>query len=500
MSIMRDDGAASTSTTAQFQSQQRRPVLKLRRYGRNDFETFDEEAARGSILSVGSAAIGEVGIDCKYHWRKAQWGVLGNEKRPAGIIYMDITFRQPHGYWLERAHVYVTLSQDASTYALSSPSRDRETRYRPLSSDYTVQITDNYGPQYLVGVKTMITRTKEDMLIPIVGVMGFEFGGIGRKIGSSMQHVSQWVFKGTLCKPQGRNGLQTLEWELSENKLNPGQTHNQTYHTAFAFEHSKRPVFMRVEVEGKLRGRRRKIKHALVRFSSGLKGEDKSTLIKIDLEHTEFRKSLDQTARDLDMTMLNKNLNKVPVELPDQMPASFIPEPITQNSPGGAQITQRQQSPSAEEPATREGQDAEERVKPQEHERRFLEDRSQKLILESLQRQLQNRANRGASSHNPTAEARDRGSGTTDEEGATVVGSEPPPIEPATKSPEMKVDETLLEILKIPAVLMLFRLIANVLQRFSKTQQTTSKAATRDGRQFQGIGAEQAKRRRLVQG
>ncbi|KAL2193223.1 hypothetical protein P885DRAFT_45897, partial [Corynascus similis CBS 632.67] len=320
----RAEPAATATTTAQSQPQQRRPPIKVRRYGRNDFERFDEEVARGSHLCVGSASIGKVDIDCKYHWRKAQWGVLGREQTPAGIVYMDITFKQPHGYWLERATVYITLSEDMSSYALGAPRRDRTKLRRSLESDYAVQITEHYGPRYLTGTKTVHTQTKEDAFVPTVGVMGFEFGGIGTTFSTSKERVGRWVFKGTVCRPQGRDGLRTLVWELSENSLNPEQVHNQTYQTAFAFEHSRRPVFMRVEIEGKLRDRSRQMKHGLLRFSSTFGKKDHSTLTELDLSRqVEFNKSLDQIAHGLDMSMQMENCGNVPVEVPDPMPTHF---------------------------------------------------------------------------------------------------------------------------------------------------------------------------------
>ncbi|AEO58521.1 hypothetical protein MYCTH_2305912, partial [Thermothelomyces thermophilus ATCC 42464] len=134
-----------------------------------------------------------------------------------------------------------------------------------------------------------------------------------------------------------------LEWDLSENSINPEQAHSQTYHTAFGFEHSKRPLFMRVEVEGKLRGRSRQMKHDLLKFSP------RSAEIYIDgddfARHVEFKKPLDQIARSLDMAMQMENIKKIPVEMPDQMPAQFTRENITQNSPSEAQMLLPQQRP-----------------------------------------------------------------------------------------------------------------------------------------------------------
>ncbi|AEO68501.1 uncharacterized protein THITE_51372, partial [Thermothielavioides terrestris NRRL 8126] len=316
--------AAPATTTTTTKPSRRGPAIKIRRYGRSDFEKFDEETARGSHLCVGSATIGKVDIDCKYHWKKAQWGVLGREETPAGVVYMDITFKQPHGYWLERASVFITLSEDMSSYALSAPRQASTQPTRSLSSEYAVQFTNYYGPRLLTGTKTVSAESKEHTFVPTIGAMGFQLGGIGLKSNSSAERVGRWVFKGTLCRPKGRDGLRTLEWELSENSINPDQVHGQTYQTAFAFEHSKRPVFMRVEVEGKLRDRSRQMKHELLKFSSSFGRKDNSTLTELDLgRNVEFRKPLDHIAQSLDMAMQWENTGNLPVEVPDPAGAQF---------------------------------------------------------------------------------------------------------------------------------------------------------------------------------
>ncbi|KAL2139872.1 hypothetical protein VTI28DRAFT_4530 [Corynascus sepedonium] len=471
----RAEPAATATTTAQSQPQQRRPPIKVRRYGRNDFERFDEEVARGSHLCVGSASIGKVDIDCKYHWRKAQWGVLGREQTPAGIVYMDITFKQPHGYWLERATVYITLSEDMSSYALGAPRRDRTKSRRSLESDYAVQITEHYGPRYLTGTKTVHTETKEDAFVPTVGVMGFEFGGIGTTFSTSKERVGRWVFKGTVCRPQGRDGLRTLVWELSENSLNLEQVHNQTYQTAFAFEHSRRPVFMRVEIEGKLRDRSRQMKHGLLRFSSTFGKKDYSTLTELDLSRqVEFNKSLDQIAQGLDMSMQMENCGNVPVEVPDPMPTHFMRETGAHGLPDQTQSSSLQHGPTSEQGAPMNVQEGRNGLELRRHECRYIQDGAEDMILESLRRQLQNRARSDVTAHVQVGEeARREGSETPDDEGTTAVNSEQSlPVKQEVPSQEA-IDQALLEIVRIPALLVLLRFIATVLQRFSKPQQVT---------------------------
>lgn len=104
----------------------RGPSLKVWRYGRNDFEEFNESDARGHHLRVGHGKIGKVDVDCKYSWSDAQWGTLGIEKKnPAGIVYMDVTFKQPQGYWLKTASVFITLSEGTASVLSSCVSKSR---------------------------------------------------------------------------------------------------------------------------------------------------------------------------------------------------------------------------------------------------------------------------------------------------------------------------------------------------------------------------------------
>ncbi|KAK4458668.1 hypothetical protein QBC42DRAFT_314040 [Cladorrhinum samala] len=309
------------------------PTISVRKYGHNDFERFDEETARGTHLCVGSGSVGKVDVDVKYRWKQSQWGVLGDDKSPAGIVYLDLTFKQPHGYWLKSARVFVTLSEDSSTYALGKARRrDRvSARIRnSINPDYDLQLTEHYGPQFLTGTRTVQNVTKLNSLVPSIGAMGmFEVGGMGQASVKAQQRECRWVFKGTVRKPRDSDSLRTLEWELSENELDPAQPHKQDYQTAFAFEHNYRPVFMRVEVEGKLRSKsqnaKHKVAHNLLRFSSNPNKKDYSTLTHIDLrEGKSFQKNLDPIATSLSRAMEMKNMLDPPLEVPGPTPAHFF--------------------------------------------------------------------------------------------------------------------------------------------------------------------------------
>lgn len=306
------------------------PPIQVR-YGRNDFEKFCQKTARGSNLSIGSHSIGKIDIDCKYRWKKSQWGVLG-ESDPAGIMYMDITFHQPRGYSLERANVYVTLSEDPESYALRKDSGDGRIRRRgqSLNAACAVQFTDHYGPRYLTGAKSTRTEAKSNKIIPTLGMMGFELGGVGHETTVSRKLTDRWEFKGLVRKPKTGPGYRTLEWELSGNSLDATQDHRQEYHTAFAFEHSQRPVYMRVEIDGKLRDRGSKLKYSMIKFSSNLTKQDLSTLTRIDLTSLPSTKRLDQIAHGLDLDMQRENYMDSPVELPSAQTANFFTEPLPQ--------------------------------------------------------------------------------------------------------------------------------------------------------------------------
>ncbi|KAK4176618.1 hypothetical protein QBC36DRAFT_328904 [Triangularia setosa] len=311
------------------------PIIHVRKYGNNDFEIFDQERARGSHISVGTASIGKVDIDCRYRWKRAQWGILGHgtSERPAGIVYMDIAFKQPPGYWLKHATVFVTLSRDTSVTTHTGGRRSRKTPPRhPLDSDYAVQITEQFGPKYLTGTKTVQSEVNSKSAIPTVAAMGFEFGGIGHQSMTAKDRVGRWVFKGTVARPKMLDDYCTLEWELIGNELDPSEAHKPEYNTAFAFEHSARPIIMRVDVEGKLQSKSRQLKHGWLSFSSNRT----STLTHLDLSKTVgLNKTLDQIAKGLELAMQMENCGNPPVEVSGPTPAQFLPSnPSPSDFPG----------------------------------------------------------------------------------------------------------------------------------------------------------------------
>ncbi|OAQ66056.1 hypothetical protein VFPPC_07670 [Pochonia chlamydosporia 170] len=460
----------------------RGPQLSIKRFGRTDFERFDQEAARGSQLCVGSQRIGKVEIDCKYLWKKAQWGVLGTDDRPAGIVYMDINFQQPPGYCLEVANVYVTLAEDTGTYALASNHRHRPHAHR-LDREYNVQITDNYGPRLINGAKTIHQKTSTTNLTPHLGAMGIDFGGLGHDSTTAKEKSDAWCFRGAVRRPHGQDGLRTMHWELKENSLDRNQIHSQEYCTAFAFEHSGVPVFMRVEIDGTIRGVRGSARNRFARFSSILGGKDNSTLTQMDFLYSgQSRKRLDDVARGLDMAMQWENWKKAGVEMPGSKPAQYHDqgkiESIEEEEPS-FEDSLIEQAIEAEDPvlealARRIHGGRNERIQAVgDAPQRLLSGREPSKSTEPATRARVRRPlrNTAPSSQQPVQRSMNAcGTSTPDSERSSTTVVNPDP----TLS-ELQ-DDKLKEIVRIPAILFLIRFLVVVASFFSGEETAPSKA------------------------
>ncbi|KAH7159525.1 hypothetical protein B0J13DRAFT_539113 [Dactylonectria estremocensis] len=299
----------------------RAPKVKIRRYGRADYDEF-EESTLGPHLCVGSSNIGKAEIDCKYHWRKAAWGVLGTHETPAGILYMDIAFRQPPGHWLHTASVFITMSETETSYALLKRGLKRDSICVSSIDDNSVQMTEHFGPRTLVGIPSIESRTQSTKLTPTFGFTGIEVGGVGFESNTSKDMTGQWVFQGSLRKPKDGNSYRTLQWDLTPNELDGKHLSRQEFSTAFAFQHRQRPVYMRVEIDGRLGSRCKRMQQ---KFSTKLGKQDKSTLTHIHFgEGFKFTKCLDEAAQSLNSSMELENLRKTPRELPDSIPAEDV--------------------------------------------------------------------------------------------------------------------------------------------------------------------------------
>ncbi|KAH0444317.1 hypothetical protein CcaCcLH18_00542 [Colletotrichum camelliae] len=303
-----------------------RPGLRIRRFGRTDFERFNEEKAVGDRTLLRRTSIGKVEIECNYRWRQARWGVLGPEQNPAGIVFIDISFGQPPGHKLSNASILITLSEDEpaphSRFSRRKPVRTS------LDSENAVQVTEFFGPQAIHGPRGMSLETNERSFLPTIGAVGMvELGGMGTRRNTTRQYVDSWTFKGTQKRAKDGIGLRCLEWELTENDTESKPLHNHVFYTAFAFEHSGRPVNMRVEIGGRLRSKTERGKQRFFNFCSRSGDKENVMVTQIDLStaRTDFRENLDQLAFGLNMDMQRINLEAIPVEMPGPTQATFEP-------------------------------------------------------------------------------------------------------------------------------------------------------------------------------
>jgi hypothetical protein len=111
-----------------------------RKYGRYDFERFDHISS--SHANIGHGTFDKVNVNCSFLFKKSKWGVLGEHKNPAGIIYLDLTFIQPKDSQLHSATVTVTLDDEDEEL---DKMRSKLARRERTGPQCPIQITDCYG-------------------------------------------------------------------------------------------------------------------------------------------------------------------------------------------------------------------------------------------------------------------------------------------------------------------------------------------------------------------
>lgn len=298
------------------------PVLKGevwdRKAGRYDFRRFDHISSTSK--RVGCKSIGEVGVDCRFHFKDSHWGTLGNNKNDAGIIHMEINFNQPPGHKLEWARIQLTLDEDDPR--LDSYEQDRRRRIR----DVPVLITDHYGPRYIVGSMKKTSIEKSWEVEPSI-----EWSGIGVSLGKygskkHFEHESRWTFQSYKPETKDRRnrhfGEKVLRWELSESDFERYPIQKNQVFTAFAYEYGGQPFLMKVEICGRLAKFRDRLRGTRERVKDSLKfgprhGKDEDMTTTLIGQYLGERLPLDERARALPTEIIKKNVETQPREVPD---------------------------------------------------------------------------------------------------------------------------------------------------------------------------------------
>ncbi|KAI0420812.1 hypothetical protein F5X98DRAFT_330745 [Xylaria grammica] len=307
-----------------------------RRYGPYDIQRFDDLLQ----ASVGAAYIGKVHVDCKFLFKKSQWGTLDNRK--AGIIYLDLTFIQPSDCRLSSAIIQVTLDDEDKYLIQEFPNGGAMS---PL------QIR-KCGPRQMLGYPRYETVTAHNKYTPEVEIGSIaSIGGVGHESVKKTVRDCWWKFEGHL-KTNGKTKTGTykvLQWHVTENDLQTQPLHSNTVHTAFSFDHGGQPFFMHVEVSGKLRSKTSDFRHKIGRGVKNLKFPRSSqrsfttTLIHFNKPEIfttpldEFEKCLDQ-----DMQLCNMTQPIVLAEVQGQRPSESQPPTSPQQPSIGSPMNEFQ--------------------------------------------------------------------------------------------------------------------------------------------------------------
>ncbi|GLB09649.1 hypothetical protein AtubIFM57258_005575 [Aspergillus tubingensis] len=313
--------SGTTQTSSSTTGRDSRPTY-ARRYGRKYLELDNLQDS-----SVCHRKVGKARADCRLRTSQSKWGCLGEASRPAGIVYMDLSFDQPADCRLLSATVKITL-QGAPQHQLD------------LDKPVRLHLTDHYGPKYLGGEPKNVVKKKILHLVPQVNVLGNGGGGIGVDSEKSITYDSRWTFTGNLRPAQKTDSeYRTIKWELREEDPECQSIHSNMIHTAFAFQHEGRPFLMRVQIKGKLqKGRNRfKEKARQLRFPSRHESDEGSSdiLVYPNVVTQPSGPRLDRLVQDLPMVMERENCLRIPVQIPAALPISFAES--NENIPDTAQ-------------------------------------------------------------------------------------------------------------------------------------------------------------------
>ncbi|KAI0889021.1 uncharacterized protein GGS22DRAFT_66170 [Annulohypoxylon maeteangense] len=278
-----------------------------RRYGKYDFGRF--ERLEGSNHYLGKGKIGDVDVACRFRFRESRWGVLTPDKNPGGVVYLDLTFTEPQECRLRGATILLTLDEKDEDLRRHFSAENPSTNVK-----VPVQIT-KHGPQILHGQLDEALKIEKNSFTPWIDAGGFAgAGGIGRNSEKRYIQRSQWKFSSQPI-PNRFQKATTLRWDLVESELDRQPRHDNTFHTAFAFEHDGQPFFMQVEVAGCLEGIashiRQKAKQKFKRFKFGIEPQSATTLVNFGGRNNPYQDPLDELAQKIPEDMMERNRKPV---------------------------------------------------------------------------------------------------------------------------------------------------------------------------------------------
>lgn len=286
--------------------------------GQQEYERFDHLAS--SAASVGHARIGKVDVDCRLLFRKSKWGVLGAADTPAAVMYMDVDVHCPPGLSLKNLRVLLTLEDvflsgervDASRFFDEKEDKNNENNH---DAGVPCQFTEFYGPHALRG--SIVSSSSASPLL------GYGIGGLQTEAAKTRKTEIPWEVRGSLRRDSGTGVWKTLEWDIYTNDLEGSRARQSSFNRirlAFAYEHSRKPIFLKVELAGKLKSPDRLLNPIMKRFRQG---DTARCMTFIGPVSDNLRTHLDELAMGLQKAMEMENLTDVPIEVPDPAPYPF---------------------------------------------------------------------------------------------------------------------------------------------------------------------------------
>lgn len=196
------------------------------------FGRFSDVAS--SENEVGRWKFGNVEMSAKLLLSKLRWGVLGQGRTPAAIIFMDFMIRQPEDTTLDSSIIKITVSD------CLDPDK---------SSMGFVRITDYYGPTQLSSTKIRQRYAKN--VTPDTPVLGQGVGGFG-----TGRNLPQYKFSGHISASLGYIWYNNVSWHLVRvNPLSRGPLKHPEaiYHVAFTIEYGNvHEFYLTTSISGKI--------------------------------------------------------------------------------------------------------------------------------------------------------------------------------------------------------------------------------------------------------
>lgn len=323
-----------------------RPQLdkaKLRKYGQYELSKLSYT----DIASVGGKHIGSnVEINCRLRLDESRWGVLwnGTEKRPAGIIRMDLSFKQTKGYKLAWASVKVTLDGEHEGLKIHRDGKIKD-------KDNVVILTGSYGPHVLSGEPIPVSQDQTFEANPNVTFSGATVSALSFNHKRSYVSNASWDFRGFPETRPSDGTFDSVEWHLLENHFERQPSYPTEFKTAFAFTNNGQPFLMKVEIDGRLSRITQRLKKSIrgateiFKFGSGGRKDENisTTLVRGfsgKLQH------LDEFTKHLEREMMVKNGRTID------------PKPATVPTPSSEESQAAQKTSTDSEARSTEGEDA----------------------------------------------------------------------------------------------------------------------------------------------